>query len=129
MLFGGDYAPEAIVEGALLAAHEDGIEVILTGRRGKTKGSHPTAKPGSERIEIVHAPEIIQMDEAPVEAVRSKKDSSLSVAAGLVRDGRAGGLCERRQHRATLAASLFVIRRIKGVERPAITSLMPTALV
>ena len=123
--FGGDYAPEAIVEGALLAAHEDGIEVILTGDEEKLKALID-GKPGSERIDKVHAPEQIQMDEAPVEAVRSKKDSSLSVAAGLVRDGRAGACVSAGNTGATLAASLFVIRRIKGVERPAITSLMPT---
>lgn len=123
--FGGDYAPEQVVEGALQAAQEDGIRVILTGDEGRLKGL-VDGRRGSELIEIVHAPEIIQMDEAPVEAVRRKKDSSLSAAAQLVRDGQAKALVSAGSTGATLAASLFIIRRIKGVERPAITSLMPT---
>ncbi len=123
--FGGDYAPEQIVEGALQAAKQDGINVILTGDEQRLKAL-VGARAGSERIEIVHAPEIIQMDEAPVEAVRGKKESSLTVGAQLVRDREAGALVSAGSTGATLAASLFVIRRIKGVERPAITSFMPT---
>ena len=68
--FGGDYAPEQIVKGALQAAEQDGIRVILTGNETRLK-SLVNGKPGSELIEIVHAPEVIQMDEA-AEAVRSK---------------------------------------------------------
>lgn len=123
--FGGDYAPQQIVEGALRAADQDGIVVILTGDEQRLK-QLVGGRPGSKRIEIVHAPEIIQMDEAPVEAVRRKKESSLAVAARLVRDGRAGAMVSAGSTGATLAASLFIIRRIKGVERPAITSFMPT---
>ncbi|HHY14806.1 MAG TPA: phosphate--acyl-ACP acyltransferase, partial [Firmicutes bacterium] len=123
--FGGDYAPQQIVEGALRAADQDGIGVILTGDEQRLK-QLVGGRPGSKRIEIVHAPEIIQMDEAPVEAVRRKKESSLSVAARLVRDERAGAMVSAGSTGATLAASLFIIRRIKGVERPAITSFMPT---
>lgn len=123
--FGGDYAPEQIVEGALRAAEFDGISVILTGEENRLK-SLVGGKAGSNRIEIVHAPEVIQMDEAPVDAVRKKKESSLVKAAQLVRDGEAGALVSAGSTGATMAASLFVIRRIKGVERPAITTLMPT---
>lgn len=123
--FGGDYAPEQIVEGALLAASLDGISLILTGDQQRLK-SLVDGKPGSERIEIVHAPEVVFMDEAPVEAVRSKKNSSLVRAAELVRSGEAGALVSAGSTGATMAAALFVIKRIKGVERPAITSLMPT---
>ncbi|NMB01390.1 MAG: phosphate--acyl-ACP acyltransferase, partial [Firmicutes bacterium] len=84
--FGGDYAPEQIVEGALQAAELDGISVILTGDEGRLK-SLISGKPGSERIEIVHAPDVIHMDEA-AEAVRTKPESSLARAAQLVREGR-----------------------------------------
>lgn len=123
--FGGDYAPEQIVEGALLAAELDGISSILTGDENRLS-SLVKGRAGSELIEIVHAPEIIQMDESPVEAVRGKKESSLVKAAELVRQDRAQALVSAGNTGATMAASLFVIRRIKGVERPAITSLMPT---
>ncbi|NLL48922.1 MAG: phosphate acyltransferase PlsX [Firmicutes bacterium] len=122
--FGGDYAPEQIVEGALQAAHEDGIDLILTGDQTRLQ-SLIQGKPGSERIEIVHAPDVIGMDEA-AEAVRSKPESSLVKAARLVREGQAGALVSAGSTGATMAASVLTIRRIKGVERPAITSLMPT---
>ncbi|NMB02547.1 MAG: phosphate acyltransferase PlsX [Firmicutes bacterium] len=123
--FGGDYAPEQIVEGALQAAELDGISIVLTGDEARLK-SLVSGKAGSNRIEIVHAPEVIQMDEAPVDAVRKKTESSLVKAAHLVKDGQADALVSAGSTGATMAASLFVIRRIKGVERPAITTLMPT---
>jgi glycerol-3-phosphate acyltransferase PlsX len=122
--FGGDYAPEQIVEGALQAAEFDGIGVILTGNEARLR-SLINGKPGSDRIEIVHAPEVIQMDEA-AEAVRTKTESSLVKAAQLVKEGHAGALVSAGSTGATMAASVLTIRRIKGVERPAITSLMPT---
>lgn len=123
--FGGDYAPEQIVEGALQAAEMYGISSILTGDKQRLRALIE-GKPGSNLIEIVHAPEIIGMNESPVEAVRRKKDSSLVAAARLVRENQAVGLVSAGSTGATLAASLFVIGRIKGVERPAITTLMPT---
>ncbi len=122
--FGGDYAPEQIVEGALHAAEVDGIGVILTGNEVRLK-SLINGKPGSDRVEIVHAPDVIHMDEA-AEAVRTKTESSLVKAAQLVKEGHAGALVSAGSTGATMAASVLTIRRIKGVERPAITSLMPT---
>src|SRR5690554_2627280 len=88
--FGGDYAPNQIVEGALQAAHLDGVKILLVGDEARLKSL--VAQNPSELVEIVHAPEIIGMDESPVEAVRHKKDSSLVVAARLVREGKAVGL-------------------------------------
>lgn len=124
--YGGDFAPEQIVEGALQAAELEGISIILTGDQKKLKAL-VDGKAGSKKVEIVHAPAVIQMHEAPVEAVRSKTDSSLTVAARLVQEKKAAALVSAGSTGATLAASLFVIRRIPGVERPAITTLIPTA--
>ena len=123
--FGGDYAPEQIVDGALQAAASEGIDIILTGDERKLKPLL-NGRAGREKIEIVHAPEVILMDESPVEAVRRKKNSSLAAAATLVKNGRAGALVSAGSTGATMAAALFIIKRIKGIERPAITSLMPT---
>lgn len=123
--FGGDFAPEQIVEGALEAAAHDGAQVVLVGDEARLK-TLVQGKNGSERVEVVHASEVIHMDEEPVKAVRSKEDSSLVVAAKLVGKGEAAALVSAGSTGATLAASLFHIRRIKGVERPAITTLMPT---
>lgn len=122
---GGDYAPEQIVEGALQAAEMHGIASILTGDEGQLQ-QLIVGRPGAELLEVVHAPESIAMHESPVEAVRRKKNSSLVVAAQLVKDGEASALVSAGSTGATLAAALFIIGRIKGVERPAITSLMPT---
>lgn len=124
--FGGDFAPEQIVEGALLAAEQDGVSLLLTGDERRLK-LLVGGKPGSNRIEIVHAPDIVHMDDEPVAAVRSKPDSSLVRGAQLVRQGEAQGLVSAGNTGATLAAALFNIGRIKGVERPAISTVMPTA--
>lgn len=124
--FGGDYAPEQIVEGALLAADQEGISVILTGDESRLKAL-VDGKAGSNRIEIVHAPQVVHMDDEPVAAVRSKDDSSLVRGAKLVQAGEAQALVSAGNTGASLAASLFHIKRIKGVERPAISTLMPTA--
>jgi len=123
--FGGDYAPEQIVEGALRAADEDKISIILTGDEKRLK-TLIDGKAGSQLIEIVHASDVIQMDEAPVDAVRQKKDSSLVRVAQLVQSGDANALVSAGSTGATMAAALFIIKRIKGVERPAITSLLPS---
>lgn len=123
--FGGDYAPEQIVNGCLQAAAEDQIEILITGDEQVLKRLID-GKPGSDLIEIVHATEKIRMDESPIDAVRTKKDSSLNVAARLVKEGRAAGMVSAGNTGACMAAALFGIGRIKGIERPAITSLMPT---
>lgn len=123
--FGGDYAPEQIVMGCLQAASMDGIPILLTGDE-KVLAPMIAGKPGSELIEIVHASEQISMDESPVEAVRTKKDASINVAARLVKQGDAVGMVSAGNTGACMAAALFGIGRIKGIERPAITSLMPT---
>lgn len=123
--FGGDYAPEQIALGCLQAADTDKISIIITGNESVLQ-KLIAGKPGSELIEIVHAPEQIGMDEAPIEAVRHKKESSLVVAANLVKQNKAVGMVSAGNTGACMAASLLKIGRIKGIERPAITSLMPT---
>ena len=124
--FGGDYAPEQIVEGALLAAELDNVQIILTGDERRLKAL-VGGKAGGSRLEIVHAPDVVHMDEEPVAAVRAKPDSSLVQGAKLVRQGQAQALVSAGNTGATLAAALFNIGRIKGVERPAISTIMPTA--
>lgn len=123
--FGGDYAPDQIVQGALEAAHMYKIPILLTGDEA-ILSKLISDRPGSDLVEIVHCTQQIGMDESPIEAVRGKRDSSLVVAANLVRQKQASGLVSAGNTGAIMAASLFGIGRIKGIERPAITSLMPT---
>jgi phosphate acyltransferase len=111
---GGDRGPEEIVAGALAAASDE-IVPILTGPRGlETHG-----------LELVEAPEVINMDEKPADAVRGKPESSLVVACRLVGEGKADAVISAGNTGAMLAACLLELRRIPGVRRPAIAVTIP----
>ncbi len=120
---GGDYAPGEIVAGALLAKQELGCDIILVGDESKIAGLLPQ-KSG---IELKHAPEVIYMDETPVVAVRRKKDASIVVATRLVKEGYADAVVSAGNTGAQMTAALFGLGRIKGIKRPAISTLFPTA--
>lgn len=125
---GGDHAPQAPVLGALQAAPELGEPVLLVGSREAVSPlleGHQAGRVGAGRLDLVEAAEQIGMDEHPVEAVRKKRDASLVVAARLVREGRASALVSAGNTGAVLAASLFHIGRLAGVERPALAVVLP----
>ena len=111
---GGDRAPEEVVAGAL-EARSDTIEPILFGPPGLDTGG----------LELVEAPELVTMDDKPAEAVRSKPGSSLVVANRAVGEGRADAVVSAGNTGAMLAAGLLEIRRLKGVQRPAIAVVIP----
>ena len=124
---GGDNAPFEIVKGAVLAARELDDEIILVGGEPVLRAElarYEADKP-LPNISIVHASEVIGGDEHPVQAVRHKKDSSVVVAADLVRDGKADALISAGNTGALMASALFHIGRIEGVERPAIVAPIP----
>jgi glycerol-3-phosphate acyltransferase PlsX len=112
---GGDRAPDEIVAGALEAA-APGITPVLVGPAWLETGG----------LELVEAPTTIAMDEKPGEAVRAKRDSSLVVACRLVREGRADAAVSAGNTGAMLAAALVEIRRLRGVNRPAIAVVLPS---
>lgn len=121
---GGDHAPAAPVRGALQAARELGIDVILVGeeaalRRELGRGA------SSDRVSICHCSELVGMDEVPLKAVRQKRDSSIRVAFDLVRRGEADAAVSAGNSGATLAAGVITLGRMEGVERPAIAGLFP----
>lgn len=120
---GGDNAPQAIVEGVntALAEFKD-IEVILYGDEGKIR-QYLTA---TERVTIVHTDEKINSDDEPAKAIRAKKQASMVLAAKAVKDGEADAVLSAGNTGALLAAGLFVVGRIKGVERPGLLSTLPT---
>ena len=120
---GGDFAPREVVMGALEAARE-GIEIILVGDRDGIESEIGRENRG--RLEIVHTTEVIAMDEQPAAAVRRKKDSSIVRAVQLVREGRAGAFVSAGSTGAVMAASLLGLGRIKGIDRPAIASVLPS---
>ena len=120
---GGDNAPGEVIAGARQAAAEYGCEVIVVGREnilGPLLAAHP-------ELRFKAASEVIAMDDHPAQAVRQKKDNSMSVCARLCAEGSADGWCSAGNSGAILAAALFLQGRIKGVERPALGTIIPTA--
>jgi phosphate acyltransferase len=122
---GGDHAPDVVVEGAILAARELGVNVLLVGPEQQLKarlGNDAAA----QNIEIVNATQVVEMDEHPANAVRQKPDSSMVVGVKQVREGRAQAFVSAGNTGAVMAAGLFELRRIKGVDRPALSGVFPT---
>jgi len=124
---GGDYAPRAVVEGALQAAQEHGIAVLLVGDREKILDELGHAG-GQESalLAVRHAAETIDMGESPVAALRRKRDSSLQVAFERVKAGEAGAVVSAGNTGAVLALAVTVLGNLKGVDRPAIVTVLPT---
>ncbi len=119
---GGDRAPAEVVAGAVDAATE-GVETILVGDEPRLK--FELAGLGAD-LPIVHAGDVIAMGDDPARAIREKPDSSITVAARLVRDGVAGALVSAGSTGAAMAAAAIVIGRSPGVQRPTIASVFPT---
>jgi phosphate acyltransferase len=118
---GGDSAPDEIVAGALLAAAELDVRVLLVGLEGAVA---PLLPNGTEGVELVAASEVVEMHDSAA-AVRTKKDSSVVVAAELVRDGKADAMVSAGNTGASMAAALLRMGRIRGVARPAIAVPVP----
>ena len=124
---GGDDAPEAVVEGVAEAVQMfHGIEISLVGHRDKLVPLMKTYKiHNHSQVKLVHAEETIYMDELSTAAVRSKKNSSITVAATLVSKGEADALVSAGHTGATVAATKVKMRMLPGVDRPAIAIIMP----
>ena len=123
---GGDFAPEQVVAGGVQAHRELGVEVIFVGVKEKVDAALAASGAG-KWAEIEDAPEVIAMDEHPAQAVRTKKASSIVRGIQMVEDGRANGFVSAGNSGAVMAAALFGLHRIAGVDRPAIGSIIPTA--
>ena len=122
---GGDQAPAAPVAGALLAHREFGLQVALVGAPEALRRELAGHGPVPSGIEIVAAREAVDMDEAPVQAVRQKKDASINVAMELVRRGKASAVVSAGNTGAVMAAALLKLGRIPGIERPALGAMAP----
>jgi glycerol-3-phosphate acyltransferase PlsX len=124
---GGDNAPEEPVKGSVEAVNRrDDIKVILTGDKVKIESILASANYPKDRIEIIPTTEVVETSEPPVSAIRTKKDSSLVVAMGLVKKGEADALVSAGNTGALLVGSQLVVGRIKGVERSPLAVLIPT---
>lgn len=124
---GSDRAPKAEIEGAILAARQYQMRVLLVGQESVLReewGNHPAAQ--ELPIEIVHASEKIGMQEKAATAVRAKRDSSMRVGLRLVREGKADGFVSAGNTGAAMATAKMVLGALPGVDRPALAAVFPT---
>ena len=122
---GGDNSPAVEVEGAVLAARTPGVEVILVGDAERVEKELNRYDTSGIQLEVKHTTQVISMNDSASDAVRKKKDSSIRVAFDLVKEGKAQAVVSAGNSGATMAAGMFVVRRIRGIERPAIATIMP----
>jgi len=125
---GGDHGPSVTVPAAIdfLEAHPDD-KVVLVGLSASIEAGLRMAGPGiRNRARVVHASEVVAMDDAPAVALRSKKDSSIRIAVELVKSGEAQAFVSAGNTGALMAISRFVLKTLPGIDRPAIVSVLPS---
>lgn len=122
---GGDNAPAIEVEAAVAAARSWGIAVLLVGDSARIESELNKHQIADLSIAVRHAGEVVGMHDSASDAVRKKKDSSIRVAFNLVKTGEAQAVVSAGNSGATMAAGMFVLGRIKGIDRPAIATIMP----
>lgn len=122
---GGDYAPDEIILGAIEAAREYRCDIILVGDETRIRMALDAHGANNLPITVHHASEVIEMTEHPSIAIRKKKDASVVVATRLVKEGKADVVVSAGSTGAAVAAALFGLGRIPGIERPAIATPIP----
>ncbi len=123
---GGDHAPAVVVEGAVTAAREFNVEIILVGREEAIQRELGRFKTDGLAISIVPASEVVEMDDH-VNAVRAKRDNSMSVGLRLVKQRQADAFLSAGNSGAVMAAALLSVGRIRGIDRPALCSIFPAS--
>ncbi|HYO12292.1 MAG TPA: phosphate acyltransferase PlsX [Thermoanaerobaculia bacterium] len=122
---GGDFAPQSAVEGAFRAAAEDGASILLVGDRSRIEAELRRHGDHAGRIEVVHAEEVVGMDEPAITPIRKKRRSSIRLCAELVKDGRAQALVTAGNTGAAMISAKMVIGTVAGVDRPALAAVLP----
>ena len=120
---GGDNAPQEIVKGAVRAHRALGVDVTLVGREDEVRAC--LKQEGCDDIEIVNATEIVTMEDDPSTATRRKKDSSMTVALNLLRDGKGDAVVSAGSTGALLTGATLIVKRIKGIRRAAMAPVLP----
>ena len=124
---GGDNAPVEIVKGAVEAVNENSAVVVkLVGIESRVREELAKYEYDKERIIVVNATEVIETEEPPVKAIKTKKDSSIVVAMNMVKHGEADALVSAGSSGAILVGGQVIVGRIKGIERPPLAPLIPT---
>lgn len=125
-VMGGDYAPDEIIKGCIAASKETSCQLVLVGQEAVIKEKLKSYTYDKAKVEIINANDVITMEDSPVTAIRTKKDSSMVVGLKLLKDKQVDGFVSAGNSGALLAGATLVVGRIKGVERPALAPLIPT---
>ena len=123
---GGDHAPTNPVAGAVEAAREHGIHIVLVGDEEQVRAELENHDTTGLHINVEHAPEVIRMDEQTLTALRSKRGSSIRICARLVKDGKAQGVVTAGHTGAAMVISKTVLGNVEGVKRPALAMTVPS---
>ncbi len=124
---GGDYAPETVVDGALLAAETLGndVEIFLIGDEGTIKSLLQKHQYNGSRIKVVHSSQVIGMGEHPTKALTQKPDSSIAVGYGMLASKKVDAFCSAGNTGAMLVGAVFSVKQVSGILRPALASFVP----
>src|SRR5436190_1744636 len=123
---GSDHAPAVEVDGAVQAASEYGVPIVLTGQEPRLREFLEKHQKPKLPIEIVNASEVVGMDESATTAFKRKKDSSIHVAERLMRDGAVSGVVSAGNTGAVMATAKFIVGTLPVVDRPALSTVLPT---
>ncbi len=122
---GGDFAPRCAVEGSFRSAVEDGAEILLVGDETRVRAELARLGDPRGRIEVVHAEEVVTMDDPPITPIRKKRRSSMRICAELVKQGRAQAMLTAGNTGAAMVSAKMVIGTVAGVDRPALAAVLP----
>ena len=123
--FGGDNAPLAVLKGAEMAVKELGISILLVGDEHRINSCAAENKISLDGMEILHTEEIFDMHDQPTELIKSKKNTSLGLAMKAAADGEADAVVSAGSTGAIIVGATFIVKRIKGVKRPALGTVVP----
>ncbi|PLX88303.1 MAG: phosphate acyltransferase PlsX [Desulfuromonas sp.] len=127
-VMGGDHAPAAEIAGAVMACRRWGSDILLVGDAERIEKELATHQTEGLKLAVHHASEVVGMEDSASDAVRKKRDSSIRVAFDLVKKGQAQAVVSTGNSGATMAAGMFVLKRVRGIDRPAIATVMPNQI-
>lgn len=124
--FGGDNAPLAVLEGCAAAVKEYDVELIVTGDESIIKKTAAEHQISLDKIEIVHAPDVISMHDDPVSLLKAKSESSMAVAFKLLKEGKGDAFVSGGSTGAIVVGANFIVKRLKGIKRAGLATVIPT---
>ena len=122
---GGDYSPEEIVKGGVAAAQDDGVEIVLVGPEDVVRNEMDKYGSTNSAMSVVHASEVVGMDERPVSAIKEKRNSSIVVGIDLLKSGEVGAFVSAGNTGAVMTEACLTLGRKKGIGRPALGAVFP----